>query len=698
MFRFRILAVVAGCSLIAAAQSQPPKVQIQKRDLKIEEIEPDAPAPTRKAAPRSWAVIIGISKYPKLPPGDLQLRFPERDAQSINTILISKEGGNFKAENTHMLTGSKATLAAIRSEIGQWLPEKAQEDDRVLIYFAGHGFIDPKTGKGYLAPYDVDPKNIPGTALPMDELGSIVGTKIRAKNKILLTDACHSGAISPEDVESLNRNLLNVNRSLFSLTASRDREVSLESDQLDGGHGLFTYYVVTGLGGEADADRDGFVTADELAEYVHTQVRDAAAKGGYHQNPTSDRGSFDPDLFLASVPAHARPANAPAPKFGTFVFEANTDGVEVFLDGTSLGVIDRDHRNIIKPGLQVGQHTVQGVKMGFEPDGPRQETVNPGEETTVSFKIQFPRHRKQAAVDALDKGIEEYNKRSNYKKAIDSLQKALSIDPNFSQAAYYLGLSYNALFDSDKAKQYFEKAIAIDPDYIEARANYGGMLLDTGATDDALRQFNAVLVRNPNHVEALSNQAEAYRLKDLYPQSIESAQKAIQLAPKVPQAHLWLGDSLRLTGKYLEARSAYADYLRLSNYDSGAAGQVNYYVLGFLIGFGKKTRAGTVDIWKDMRSLAYFGMCDSERRLGAWDQAIQSCLKALRYDPKDPFAHFALGATYMAQAIETGDVAGLAPAAKHLQQVIDINPYIDEAKYAKKNLDQIRTNYPTVSR
>src|SRR5262245_60091463 len=109
MFRFRILAAVACCSLTAVAQSQPPKPQIQKRDLKIEEIDPDSPAPNRKAAPRSWAVIIGIAAYPKLP-ADRQLLFPERDAQSINTILISKEGGNFKAENTHMLTGSKATL------------------------------------------------------------------------------------------------------------------------------------------------------------------------------------------------------------------------------------------------------------------------------------------------------------------------------------------------------------------------------------------------------------------------------------------------------------------------------------------------------------------------------------------------------------------------------------------------------------
>src|SRR5262249_28328275 len=123
-----------------------------------------------------------------------------------------REGGDFKADNTHILTGPKATLAAIRREINEWLPANAQEDDRVVIYFAGHGFIDKKTGKGYLAPYDVDPNNLTSTAYPMDELRSVVGVKIRAKNKVPCTDACPSGTISAQDVPTCNSNLLKVGR------------------------------------------------------------------------------------------------------------------------------------------------------------------------------------------------------------------------------------------------------------------------------------------------------------------------------------------------------------------------------------------------------------------------------------------------------------------------------------------------------
>ena len=130
---------------LALAQTQPPAKQ--QRDIKLEKI--DGPGTPANAPAHSYAVIVGVSKYPKLE-GKFQLSFPERDAQSIYTALISPEGGNFKAENIKFLTGPKATLAGIRQEIGTWLPSVAKGDDRVVIYFAGHGFIFE--GKGYRDP------------------------------------------------------------------------------------------------------------------------------------------------------------------------------------------------------------------------------------------------------------------------------------------------------------------------------------------------------------------------------------------------------------------------------------------------------------------------------------------------------------------------------------------------------------------
>jgi tetratricopeptide (TPR) repeat protein len=690
--RYQGFAIFLTLAMAAAAQQQPrPQPPQTKRDLTIDQIDRQAAPPQPVNIPRSYAVIIGIARYRNLA-ANQQLNFSERDAQSIRTVLISTEGGNFKAENVHVLLGDQATLANMRREIDNWLPSMAKEGDRVLIYFAGHGFM--YEGKGYLAPADFDPNRVAGSGYPMDELASVIGSKIQATYKILMTDACHSGFIAPEDVQKINRTLSTLNQSLFSLTASRDREVSYESPDLQGGHGVFTYYVVEGMAGAADVNHDGKVTADELGEYVRVQVREAT---GGKQTPTSERGSYDPQMLLSYVPSNVKPATPPAPEFGTLVFESNMDDVEVFLDGKSIGVLSKDQKQLRMPGLQPGEHTIKGVRMGYEPDGPRPEMVYPGQDSTVTIKILIPRRRSKAAVDELDKGIEIYQKardQNSYKNAIQHLEKALQLDPTYSQAAYYLGSSYNALFDEAKAEEYFKKAIQIDPDYLQARATYAGMLLDIGNVDEAIRQINAVLTRQPNHALALTMQAQAYRFKALYPDSIQSARQAIQLAPKSAEPHLWMADSLRLSGKCDEAKNEYYEYLKLSNFDTGMAGQLNYYVIGSLFGLGKRKRASQHDIWKDLRSLTYFGLCDCEKdKPQQLESAIDHCQKALVYDPSDPFAHFALAVAYMNRAKRDNNEWDLRPAEQHFKKMLQINPDLAQAGMAKRNLATIEKYY-----
>ena len=88
-----------------------------------------------------------------------------------------------------------------------------------------------------------------------------------------------------------------------------------------------------------------------LAEYVHTNVRLATNAA---QNPTSERGSFDPNMVLAYNPGHVTAANLPPPKYGTLVIETNMDGTEVFVDGKSAGVVNKA-RGLRLPGIEPGR-------------------------------------------------------------------------------------------------------------------------------------------------------------------------------------------------------------------------------------------------------------------------------------------------------------------------------------------------------
>lgn len=668
-----------------ATQQQPAMPDAGSRDLKPLRPSTETAPTTPVEIPRSYALVIGVAHYPNLP-SSAQLRFPVRDADDIYTTLISPEGGQFPPDHVHKLVNEQVTLANLKKELEGWLPSVTQPNDRVVIYFAGHGFISG--GKAYLAPYDIDLKNIAATAYPMSELGEVVGTQVKGKWKVLITDACHSGAITPEDdPAALNKNLLDLHSSLFSLTASRDREQSFESAEWGGGHGIFTYYVVQGLHGAADTNGDGVVTADELAEYVHSNVRQATSG---RQNPTSERGSFDPNMLLAYNPTLAKGPQLQAPKFGALIIQANMDGTEVWVDGKSVGVVDKA-KGLRLPGLQPGTHTIKGVHQGYEPDGPRDEQVYPGQESTVTLHVMIPRMRNKAATDLVDKGIEAYQNgaQENYKKAAELFEQAIAIDPKYSTAYVYLGRVENALFEDDKAVAAFKKAIEIDPDYMDARSSYAAALLDQGGLDEAVRQLDVVTRRNPQDAMAWYLMSQAYARQSSFEQGRDAAQKAVKLTPANGEAHFWLATCLRHLNQFATAEQEYKTYLQLSDYDSGKAGKVSYYLLGYTLGVGKKRRAAQSDIWRELRGEANLGICDCEALQKNFAAALPYCQKALSYTPQDLWANYRLGTIYIEESNTQSSPGLLAAARTHFQQVVAINPDTDEAARAKKYISKI---------
>ncbi len=187
-------------------------------------------------------------------------------------VLINHEGGSFPAENVHFLKGSQATLANIRRELEEWLPSVAQPADRVVVYFAGHGFV--QNGKGYLAPWDVDPEQLDVDRLSDDGARRRAGHKVKAE----LESAAHRRVPLRQDQRrdhqrsARSSSSARCPASFLTLTATTEREQSFEDPNLATGFGFFTYYLVQAFSGYADNDPcDGRITADELIEYVRIE-------------------------------------------------------------------------------------------------------------------------------------------------------------------------------------------------------------------------------------------------------------------------------------------------------------------------------------------------------------------------------------------------------------------------------------------
>lgn len=245
---------------------------------------PGQAAPVRVASrPESvtgiqkYAVIVGVSKYKT--PAISSLAFADRDAQSVRDFLLSPLGGAFPRENIRYLVNEDATLTNVRTALFTFLT-KPRKDDLVVIYFAGHGFHDPNDRRNlYLLPYDGEMLNMGGTALPMWEMQDVFTRIIKSRRIVTLTDACHSAGISGQQAFASGNNLVNQYLARYAgegeravLTASDINESSLEGTQWGGGHGVFTFYVLEGMSGKADRNKDGTVTAGELFDYVRIEV------------------------------------------------------------------------------------------------------------------------------------------------------------------------------------------------------------------------------------------------------------------------------------------------------------------------------------------------------------------------------------------------------------------------------------------
>lgn len=239
----------------------------------------------------TYAIIVGVADYRDFGPLDGDLVYTVPDAISFRSFLMSKKGGSVPASNIILLTDAQASKANIIAK-GKALFAKAKKDDRVIFYFSGHG------GKGCFVPYDVN--RMGGNMLYFDEVKSIFRSA-KCNTKLLFADACFSGSMKKELArnaqwkKSLEKSVkASSNMNIAVMLSCQSDEVSIESSDL--GMGLFTYYLIEGLGGKANRDGNKFVTIQELYYYVYHKVKNRNP----YQTPELF-GKFDLRLIVAKV-------------------------------------------------------------------------------------------------------------------------------------------------------------------------------------------------------------------------------------------------------------------------------------------------------------------------------------------------------------------------------------------------------------
>lgn len=245
------------------------------------------------ARPDLYVLAVAVSDYrdARIP----DLTYPDDDARGMLAWAETQSGHLYDTVYTRLLENEQATRAAIVHAMVDFF-SRARPEDQLVLFIAGHGLIEQRTGRYHFFPVDTDTANIAGTALEQDDLIEKLETSERPHERVLiLIDTCHGGKVA----EALSGNTLRGGFLIGNVERLDDRRVAQKgsiwavfsagtASELAGegaaerlswepvetkGHGFFTLSVLRALGSTAaDVDHNGRVTLTEFQQYVEKSV------------------------------------------------------------------------------------------------------------------------------------------------------------------------------------------------------------------------------------------------------------------------------------------------------------------------------------------------------------------------------------------------------------------------------------------
>ena len=518
---------------------------------------------------RKAALVVGISDYSSKA---LRLKYAQKDAALVFDYL--SEARQFPKENIFMLPDSLATSGRIYNSIHnlmKWLVA----GDELVIYFAGHGDVQTVADfdEAFFLAWDAsDSRNYYGAAgtLKLSDLDNYTNRLAGVKKvKVsLIMDACHAGFdLRKDGVLKAQENISSSFSQINKMLGCAVNEFSYEADSI--GHGLFSWYLVQGLMGLADAPADNKVTFDELKTW--TQKRVAAASKG-KQNPviTSQNGE---DIFAEITPA-MRAAALDLQKNKTYsnllagrgrALEEDTiiaaklqwyiDRYNYFLLNNQLYTGDSSCLSVIRSLSKINNTAADEIKAGLQNHlaealetrsqlvlneylkgkselPPAHTYFTAGIEASMADSLLpagDPRKKNDQVMANFHKafGYIRYENFEKYNEAESLLREALAKE---DRASYlYVTMSYLMRYQNkyDSAIYYAEKAASIIPTWNVPQNILGNLYQDIYQWNKAIEYHKAVLKQDSNYVWSYNNigtalvemdrikEAETYFLRSL---------------------------------------------------------------------------------------------------------------------------------------------------------------------------------------
>lgn len=495
--------------------------------------------------PTVFALIIGISDYEHIS----DLKYAHADAEAMKTYIDKA----FPSSHSTVLTDSSATRKNIVTALANILTE-VNAGDTVIIYFSGHGDCESRLAgdPGFLLSHDSPNNNYLISAIRVDELKSIIESYIE-KNKaevFLFVDACRAGSVSEGNQQGPGKttaSLMNLFQNEVLFMACKPDQYSLERAEL--GHGLFTYFLIKGLSGNADSDGDQALTVEELRRYLFDKVMKSSqsAQTPMVQGDPLAPIAITPNLELATNLAaqspsreFSRPTNKAVASSILPKEHSNRDTSNQYEELFNLFQNAIDNDRLIQPEDSCALHYYRGYPSHsiYEKNKKKMQVMLMESllESSSDFLMGYtidpeffpPEEVATEALEHLEAGLNGLSSQGFYYKKFkgrEYFMKAFKInyknDPMWSMALTYLdsakyyepyasyinnelGKTYRKLNEFNKAEQSFAFALDISPNWNVPIANLQPIRPPIGITPngDGLNETLVFDILSPNSLVA----------------------------------------------------------------------------------------------------------------------------------------------------------------------------------------------------
>jgi hypothetical protein len=279
-----------------SAEQRPTATTSEQRDRSS-----TADAEGVSSPPSIWLISIGISEF-NLSAHNLE--YAATDASAFYRTFRSASGKILPKNQAVLLKDAAATRVRVVGTMAK-LASSASPEDLLVVFLATRARPDPDTNEITFLMHDSDPDNLLGTGLTQGDLRGVLKSS-PVRKVLFIVDSAHAGAVGAGEL-AVRRGveLSEINRLVAGLaeavhgtavfSASSSNEASHQDPRWNGG--VFTYYLLSGLQGKADANQDGLVTLRELYDFVYRQVSRAT---GDKQHPEL-KGYFSNELPMAVI-------------------------------------------------------------------------------------------------------------------------------------------------------------------------------------------------------------------------------------------------------------------------------------------------------------------------------------------------------------------------------------------------------------